>query len=64
MLIASISVLGIMIFWLITLSCVKSDNPPALRFFQLSKITFVSPSIGSLLGVVPMLGVVGVLKLF
>jgi hypothetical protein len=64
MLISSIVILTIVIFWLVTLSCVKAKDPPALRFFQLAKITFTNPSVGCFLSVIPV-GFSGVLmKMF
>jgi hypothetical protein len=64
MLISAIVILSIVIFWLITLSCVKAKDPPALRFFQLAKITFLTPSTGCFLAVIPVFFVVLLLKMY
>jgi len=64
MLISSIVILAITIFWLITLTFVRRQNPPSLRFKQLSRITFKQPSSGCLLSVVPIAFVVILLKLY
>jgi hypothetical protein len=64
MMISAIVILSIIIFWLITLTFVKSTDPPALRFFQLAKITFKAPSNGCLVSVVPVCFVVLLLRAY
>jgi hypothetical protein len=64
LLISAVVILSIVIFWLFTLSFVKAKNPPALRFFQLAKITFKSPSIGCALSVIPVVFMVILMKMY
>ena len=55
---------GVFIAWLITLTCARNKNPPALRFFQIARVTATSPFIGGILASVPVLLVIILLQYF
>jgi hypothetical protein len=64
LMISMMVIMSITIFWLITLSFVRRNNPPALRFFSLARITFFQPSSGCILSVVPVFFACLLLKIY